>query len=138
MTMDTNTAGNSAVAGQPSSASNTDPEFWMKRLNEMKKGADIQTSNHVEVERTAMHPAPTNVGNTYLLKQTVDSNRVAAQSKDSFKEQVLGGWESVVEVPFIHSPSIFLQLSTMSDHGDRLELIQKKLAQLQMAKLNRN
>lgn len=136
MTMDTNTAGNSAVAGQPSSASNTDPEFWMKRLNEMKKGADIQTSNHVEVERTAMHPAPTNVGNTYLLKQTVDSNRVAAQSKDSFKEQVLGDSESVVL--FINSPSIFLQLSTMSDHGDRLELIQKKLAQLQMAKLNRN
>lgn len=63
----------------------------MKRLNEMKKGAEIQTNNHTHAEvdlRPTMHTAPNTVGNTYLLKQTEDSNRVTAQSSPSFKEQV--------------------------------------------------
>lgn len=82
------TAGQSASPSQPSNALNTDPEFWMKRLNEMKKGGDIPT-NHTsgEVERPTMHTA-TNVGNTYLLKATEDSNRAATQASPSFKEEV--------------------------------------------------
>lgn len=84
MTMD-NTAGNS-TGPQPASASNTDPEFWMKRLNDIKKGADIQTGpQNPEMERPVTNSTP---GNTYLLKQTEDSNRATSQVGPSFKDQV--------------------------------------------------
>lgn len=88
MTMDSTAAGQSVSPSQPSNASNTDPEFWLKRLNDMKKGADIPTSNATPVEVERPQHTGANVGNTYLLKGTEDSNRTAAQASPSFKEQV--------------------------------------------------
>ena len=72
------------LAGSPSqppstAATNTDPEFWMKRLNEMKKVADIPTA---EPQR------PAYVGTTYLLKDTQDDSNRQESSPLSFKEQV--------------------------------------------------
>lgn len=60
----------------------------MKRLNEIKRGADISTGpTHGEAERPAPHSTTANVG-SYLLKQTVDSNRAPSQTSPSFKEEV--------------------------------------------------
>lgn len=137
MTMDSAPSNSAPPSNQPAAASNTDPEFWMKRLNDMKKGVDIPTSHHPHAEeRRTMH-APTTFSST-LLKPTEDSNRIAQQSSPSFKEQVSMDSTLCCETWNNFYFLVFLQLSTMSEHGARMEFLQKKLAQLQMAKLNRN
>lgn len=71
----------------------TDPEFWIKRLNEIKaQNAELQNNlENIPVEPTTPHSSGTHtVGSTYLLKREEDSNRRAAVNlqTSSIKDEV--------------------------------------------------
>lgn len=77
-----------ATAPAPGQPANTDPEFWMKRLHDIKKGADMQTGSSNNEGGGGMY-GHSNMGNTNLLRQHAeDSNRTTAHASPTIKEEV--------------------------------------------------